>query len=258
MKKGETNKISRLLTQAREDGLIPWDWIVDESREMERQAHWRDLESYGNVVARSYRRDFWAHQRYRVIVVSEKATVAGILRPVLEQYGVPFFAVHGFNSATKMHELAEEIAADPRITVLIYVGDHDCSGMYMIIVDLPTRLTRYGAKQLSEDAGDISMLSPGDGHGFLLRRVALIKGEDTKKLPSFPANKDDKRYAWYKAHYGDKAWELDAMNPNTLRSRVGGEVEKYMQPGDWQRHKQIEAVQRETTRKIAHAMAAAN
>jgi hypothetical protein len=36
MRKNETNKISRLLTIARENEEIPWEWIVDETREPER------------------------------------------------------------------------------------------------------------------------------------------------------------------------------------------------------------------------------
>ena len=158
-----TQKISRLLTQARERGEIPWEWIVDESRQMERSPHWRDLKSYAGVIERSYRRDFWAHQENGVIVISEKATVAGILRPVLNEYGVPFFPVHGFNSATKMHELAQDIADDERRTVLLYVGDYDPSGMYMSEEDLPKRLTGYGAN---------------DGeHNFMLFRVALRRDD---------------------------------------------------------------------------------
>lgn len=84
-----TQKISRLLTQAREEGLIPWESIVDESRQIERLPHWMDLQQYSKVVKQSYRRDFWEHQDKRVIVISEKSTVAGILRPVLEEYRRP-------------------------------------------------------------------------------------------------------------------------------------------------------------------------
>jgi hypothetical protein len=130
-----TQKISRLLTWAREEGVIPWAWIVDESRRMEGWSTYADLEEYADYVEDWYRRDFWAHQKTRVIVISEKATVSGILRPVLGKCGVPFFAVHGFNSATKMHELAQDIASDNRHTVLLYVGDYDPSGMYMSVVD---------------------------------------------------------------------------------------------------------------------------
>src|SRR5262245_59876766 len=56
MDRGETNKVSRLLTQARERGLIPWEWIVDETRELERKASWSDPAEYVEAVSRSYRR----------------------------------------------------------------------------------------------------------------------------------------------------------------------------------------------------------
>ena len=70
-------------------------------------------------------------RRVSVVVISEKATVSGILRPALEEYGVPFMALHGYNSATKVYELAQEIQHDNRQHVFLYVGDYDCSGMPM-------------------------------------------------------------------------------------------------------------------------------
>jgi hypothetical protein len=241
-----TQKISRLLVQAREEDFIPWEWIVDESRQMEGDTTYTDLAEYGRCVERWYRRDFWAHQPNRVIVISEKATVSGILRPVLDEYGVPFFPVHGFNSATKMHELAEDIAGDERVTVLLYVGDYDPSGMYMSEEDLPRRLANYGASW-----------TENDGSGYILRRVALTY-DDTHggNLPSFSASDKEKdpRYRWFASRYGVRAWELDALDPNDLRDRVRQEVERYIDPGDWEHHKTIEKAQRETTKQVATAM----
>lgn len=236
-----TQKISRLLVDAREEGFIPWESIVDESRSMEGETTYTDLVEYGRCIERSYRRDFWAHQDNRVIVISEKATVSGILRPVMDEYGVPFFPVHGFNSATKMHELAEDIAGNKRHTVLLYVGDYDPSGMYMSEVDLPTRLTRYGA---NEDDYDLTRVA--------LRYTHVEFGN----LPSFEAEtkKDDPRYKWFKEEYGTKAWELDAMNPNDLRDELQESIERYVDPDDWEQHKKIEAAQRETTKQIARSM----
>jgi hypothetical protein len=232
-----TQKISRLLVDAREEGLIPWEWIVDDSRRMERdEGRFSDLRQYAGVIERSYRRDFWAHQPERVIVISEKATVAGILRPVLDHYGVPFFAAHGFTSTTKVHELAEDIQADKRTHVFLYIGDHDCSGVHMSEVDLPERLSRYGA---------------GD---FELERIALTR-DDLDDLPSFPAKQTDPRYSWYVQNYGPDAWELDAMDPNVLRDRVKSEIELHFDHGDWERHQRVEAIQRESVRAIAAKIA---
>jgi hypothetical protein len=36
MGKNSTNRVSRQLVDAREQGLIPWGWIVQETREVER------------------------------------------------------------------------------------------------------------------------------------------------------------------------------------------------------------------------------
>ena len=41
--KGQTQKVWRLLVHAREDGIIPWEWIVDETREPERVSSWSNL-----------------------------------------------------------------------------------------------------------------------------------------------------------------------------------------------------------------------
>src|SRR5262249_6899032 len=221
-------------------------------RQMERVSQWKDLEGYAETVEKSYRRDFWAHQRNQVIVISEKATVAGILRPVLDEYGVTFFPVHGFNSATKTHDLAEQIAKGAeeedhqRHFILLYAGDHDPSGLYMSEVDLPERLKRYGANDFEEYIGK----------SFELERIALID-DDTDDLPSFDAKKEDPRYRWYVDNYGDEVWELDAMDPNELRDRVEDAIKRYINPEAWEQHKKIESAQRETTKRIAQAMAEA-
>src|SRR5215469_12480393 len=79
----EMQRVYRLLKEARERGIIPWEWIVDETRAIERVSTWSDPDEYARAVARSYRRDFWDQQPYRILVVSEKGTVRGLLAPVL-------------------------------------------------------------------------------------------------------------------------------------------------------------------------------
>ena len=50
--------VYHLLKRARERGDIPWAWIVDETRELERVSTWDDPAEYARCVTRSYRRDF--------------------------------------------------------------------------------------------------------------------------------------------------------------------------------------------------------
>ena len=37
---------------------------------------------------------------------SEKGTIRGVLKPVLDEYGVGFRVMHGFGSATEVHDVA--------------------------------------------------------------------------------------------------------------------------------------------------------
>jgi hypothetical protein len=108
MERKEMQRVYRLLKEAREQGIIPWEWIVDETRGLERVATWDDPEDYARTVARSYRRDFWNQQPHRVEVWSEKGTVRGVLKPVLDKYAVGFNPVHGFNSATEVYRSAQD------------------------------------------------------------------------------------------------------------------------------------------------------
>ena len=108
MARAEMQRVYRLLKEAREQGIIPWEWIVDETRALERVSTWDDPAEYARCVAQSYRRDFWNQQPVRVEVWSEKGTVRGVLRPVLDQYAVGFRVMHGFSSATTVHDIAQD------------------------------------------------------------------------------------------------------------------------------------------------------
>src|SRR6476660_2167066 len=59
MARSEMARVYRLLRQARELDIIPWEWIVDETRAIERVATWSNPAEYARCVAQSYRRDFW-------------------------------------------------------------------------------------------------------------------------------------------------------------------------------------------------------
>ena len=117
--------------------------------------------------ARSYRRDFWQDQPSRIMVTSEKGTVRGVLKPVLDEYGVGFQVMHRFGSATAAHDIAED--DDGRDLTIPHVGDYDPSGMFMSEEDLPKRIEEYG------------------GDHVLVSRIAIL-GYDLDDLPTFAAS----------------------------------------------------------------------
>jgi hypothetical protein len=231
MKKGAMQCVYRLLKEAREEGTIPWEWIVDETRELEQRPSWADPAAFVRVVSRSYRRDFWNEQPVRVEVWSEKGTIRGVLAPVLDKYGVGFRVMHGFNSATQVYDIAQD--DDGRQLIALYIGDYDPSGMNMSEHDLPNRLAEYGGDHVD------------------LRRVTL-KREHLDDLPSFPASdkKKDTRHDWFVHQFGDRCWELDALDPNDLRALIEEAIQDEIEPSAWQRCAVVEKAERESLRTV--------
>jgi hypothetical protein len=142
MSRSDMQRVYRLLKIAREQGTIPWHWIVDETRDLERRPSWDDPEAFAEAASRQYRRDFWTQQPERCEVWSEKGTLRGVLAPVLDRYGVGFRVMHGFTSATFAYDIASD--NDDRLLTALYVGDWDPSGLWMSECDLPDRLIKYG------------------------------------------------------------------------------------------------------------------
>ena len=234
MATNEMQRVYRLLKEAREQGIIPWEWIVDETRSIERVATWDDPAQYAYCVAQSYRRDFWNQQPVRVMVVSEKGTVRGVLAPVLNHYVVGFLPVHGFSSATKAYDLSQD--DDGRPLILLYVGDYDPSGMFMSERDLPKRFAKY------------------DGEHIELSRIALTDDHvlNGAELPSFPATdkRKDRRYRWFRTNYGERCWELDAMDPNDLRACVEEAIQVLIEPVAWRRCEIVNRAEQESLKTI--------
>ena len=98
MDRSEMQRVYRLLREARESGIIPWQWIVDETRSLERQPSWDNPADFVDTVSRSYRRDFWTQQPHRVQLWSEKGTVRGVLAPVYAKSRAMLLAA-GLNGA---------------------------------------------------------------------------------------------------------------------------------------------------------------
>jgi hypothetical protein len=139
--------------------------------------------------------------------------------------------MHGYSSATTINDVAED--DDGRTLVVLYCGDYDPSGMCMSERDLPGRLEEYGGDHVE------------------VRRIALVKS-DLRGLPSFPASdkKGDTRYKWFVQNFGDRCWELDAMDPNALRSRVEDEIRALIEPVAWERCEVVNRAEQESLRTI--------
>ena len=86
---------------------------------------------------------------------------------------------------------------------------------------------------------------------MVLKRIALTQ-TSWRGLPSFPASdkKKDPRYKWFVKNYGNRCWELDALDPNELRACVEEKILKHIEPTAWARCKVVERAERESLRTV--------
>jgi hypothetical protein len=256
MEQKYTRKVSELSVIAREEGRMPWEWITDRTREEQGVATWDDPAAYARAVQVSYRRNKWADQPTHVSVWSEKATVEGTIRPVLEEYEVPFQVLHGWSGATPVWDAAQANLDRHQDTLILYIGDYDPSGMYMSEVDLPKRLARYSSNDPGNKDIDLGWARRQLAEIRLeIRRIALTRA-DTVALgpaPRFPASdkkgdsekKGDSRYPWFIKNHGDWCWELDALSPKALRDRLERAIVAALDREVWDRWSRVEAAERE-------------
>ncbi len=233
MSKASTGKVSKQLVWARENDVIPWHWVVDETRGAERASLWNSPDEIIDSAVHGYRRDYWIDQPRWIEVWSEKGTVRGTLAPVLNRFGVAFRVMHGYGSATALHDTADETGRADKPLMVLYVGDWDCSGLHMSEADLPERLARYG--------GQAS-----------IHRIALTAddvGMGTT-LPHFLASSKikDPRYEWFVTRYGTRCWELDALPPPELRGRVEECIKALIDHNAWNRSLLVEKAEVDSMR----------
>jgi hypothetical protein len=236
MSRADMAKVYRLGKEARERGIIPWEWIVDETRSLEKTATWANIDSYAGTMMRAYRRDNWNQQPVRCEIWSEKGTVRGVLKPVLDQYGIGFRVMHGFSSATTVWDVAQD--DNGKDLIALYVGDYDPSGLFMSQEDLPKRLEKY------------------EGHHVMLDRIALTGAHISNGgLLSFPATDKakDPRYQWFRGRHGERCWELDALDPNELRDCVEKAIKALIDTEAWERCEVVNLAEQESLKNVIGA-----
>lgn len=234
MSKPATDAVSRQLVWARETGIIPWEWIVDETREAETVASWSSPEAIIESACRQYRLDYWSTQPQHVEVWTEKGTVRGTLAPVLREFGVTLRVMHGFGSATAIYQAAQDVAGAGKPVSILYAGDWDPSGMQMSEVDLPSRLARYGGTAT-------------------ITRLALTQGDvDSGTVPHFDLHtkSKDPRHKWFAEHFGQRCYELDALSPSILRERVRSAITTLLDMEQWSRCVRVEQAERDSMNDI--------
>lgn len=198
-------RMGDIVSNAKYAGMIDWDAMEDRARAITYPGHWDSPKDILLSAAHSFRLDRWADQEHRVVVMVEKQALEGILIPVCQEMDVRFTANKGYASGSHLRSVAQlmsEADSYGQRPVVLYLGDHDPSGMDMTR-DVGTRIEEFA------------------GCPVEVIRLALNRDQvDELDPPENPAKTTDSRAAAYIVEHGESSWELDAIEPCALAQLV--------------------------------------
>lgn len=238
------NKVCRLIGEMREEGRIPWGWIADNTRWVRQQQMFSDVDSAFERWAGTYRRDRWQSQYDHVEVWCESDSIAGVINPITRPLGIGLYVCRGQSSKTFVYEAVEtyrSLPEDKQCVVVLYVGDHDCSGI-AIPRSIEERIARYGDDELPEVYFKRVAVRPDDVAGGTLQTHAINR-KDTNY----------RRFTEYCRENGlnpDVAIEVEALPPAVLRDRLRNEIESYIDDDAWVAEAAAEESEQEILRRI--------
>lgn len=221
------SRCQRLLNGLRRRGVVPFKWIVDNIRETEKPSSWSGLADFTETVQRAYRLDYWASLPDYVCIIVEKDTVAGRVLPVTREYDVALHPLRGFSSTSFAHAIGNGWRNIKKPIYAYYIGDHDPSGR---------DIERSIRERLREHAG----------RDFHWKRLAVEPHHfDEFNIIPLAAKKKDTRFARFKAEYGERCAEVEAVPADVLRDMVRDAIEQHIPQGEWERLQRIEAQEKE-------------
>jgi hypothetical protein len=119
--------ISDAVNVLREAGLVPWSWIVDETRTLENWRYARSVYQYVEDILPLARIDLWDGEP-PPLILCESRSLAGALRDIAADYLCPLAATNGQAGGFLHTEIAPLIKDHGRARRVLYLGDLDLSG----------------------------------------------------------------------------------------------------------------------------------
>lgn len=251
--KRDYQNLSSWLEWGKRYKLIPWDWIIDTSRETHK------LSLSGNIlgyvydhVRKYYTRDYWREQDYLIILLCEKEALApSITDPIATYYGVPIFVTRGYVSYGSLYQDIVKFLRrykDYYLDIVVFVlTDFDVDG-WLIFKDIKDKfayakkewgIQTYDIKRIALTQKQIQQLNlkkfeyPIFKHGQP-DYVNLLKKYGWRNFPTSKQNKREnlmsRRLTKAKSFiqkYGWKGVELDVLTPKQLTKIILKEMNPY-------------------------------
>ncbi len=226
--------VQRELVYLRMHGLMPWDWLADNTRWMRKPRTWRDPAEALEATAALYRKALWADAEVQVEIWLEKDALSGVIYNICSHFDVPLMVTRGYASLSFLFAAAEKIVDLDRPAYIYHLGDFDPSG-----VDAGRKIEET-LRHLAPEA-EISF-----------RRLAVTPEQiDLWELPSRPTKQSDTRAKKFGSAI---SVELDAISPDMLRLLVERAIERHLPRDQYAMLKAAEESERDGMKQWAAAL----
>jgi hypothetical protein len=217
------------LVLLRRAGDLPYYWLADNTRWQRKPTTYNGIEAALEETARFYRKDLWADADVYTEIWLEKDALSGVIYPVTSAYDVPLMVARGYASLSFLHSAAEYINQLEVPSYIYHLGDFDPSG-----VNAGEKIEET-LRELAPDAE------------LFFERVAVTETQIAAwDLPTRPTKATDSRAK----HFGDISVELDAIEPDRLRSIVRDAIEQHLPKHQFNVLKVAEESERELLRAM--------
>ncbi len=215
-------KMSSLKKDLLYGGIVDWDVFEDRGRVPVISDFYNDIPSALNHTYKSYRLDRQKGQEVHVEVWTEKDAISSILKRITYPMGIRLVVNKGYTSDTSIYEAYtrfKELIEDGKKITILYFGDHDPSGLDMVR-DIKDRLLFFFEK--GSNWGHVI-----EHDDFKVRHIGLTMDQIKVYNPPYnPAKMTDTRANKYIKIYGQKSWEVDALNPQVMETIVEDAIQE--------------------------------
>jgi hypothetical protein len=123
--RGADQDVADALLRLRQCDVVPWSWIVDETRAVDAWESAPTVASYVQRALSHARLDCWALDELAPLLLVESRSLAGVLRKLAADYLVPLAATNGQVGGFLHTDVAPLLTDGQRV---LYLGDHDWQG----------------------------------------------------------------------------------------------------------------------------------
>jgi hypothetical protein len=202
--------VSLATMQLRENGLIPWSWIEDETRSLSEWQYAALVADYMRDTVDIARIDLWASEEPPLLLCESRAT-AGVLSDLAYEYLTPITATSGQCGGFIVTDIVPLLHVRRRV---LYIGDYELRGPADQI-EANTRRTveKHTGRQFTV------------GKDWI--RIALTERQvkSSVRLQRLAITKLDKRY---KPHKEYEAIECEALGQGALTRLIRKYLDKLL------------------------------